>query len=364
MKASISSGVRLFAAMFVAFVLSAGITACETTKDADAESVTTEQAASSNVAAENGASENAANAANDATEADNAANAANNKATAGTEEGAAEPTTSSTEAVADPFATPAPVAPSNAASTPPANGTGTELQNLVSESASGSAAGVATPAPAAEGGDPFAPVAPSPAENKAVAAPAEVPTNQPNASVPSVAESDNAMPANLPEPGARMPYYIQRGDTLAEIAALVYGDKSQWKKLAEENNLKNSSLIYAGDVLFYSLNEKSKAFAKSYESVVKQTVTVAPGDTLSSIAEKVMGSSHEWRSLWKMNSHVTNPDHIAVGMVLTYRKGTDMKAAALDTVEELPSEEAEVQAEAATPAQAGNAETVFVGMSQ
>jgi hypothetical protein len=46
---------------------------------------------------------------------------------------------------------------------------------------------------------------------------------------------------------------------------------------------------------------------------------VRAGDSLSSIAAQVYGDEGSWRSLWKENPQVSNPDELTVGMVLSYR---------------------------------------------
>lgn len=225
---------------------------------------------------------------------------------------------------------------------------GNELQNLVQDGAS-NAAGTPSEAnagaPAAAGEDPFAAAAntaapePVPADAGVAAAdpfqpapeapPAEVapessiaPVPAEVAAAPAVAESPAPVEVRggvLPEMGTKMPYYIQRGDTLALIAQKIYGNKNKWKSLAEENNIKDPSLIYAGDVVLYTLSENTKGFAEKYESAPVQTVKVAQGDSLSTIAEKVLGNAGEWRTLWKANPQIKNPDVISAGMVLNYR---------------------------------------------
>lgn len=125
----------------------------------------------------------------------------------------------------------------------------------------------------------------------------------------------------VPEDGARMAYMIQVGDTLASISQKIFGSTSGWRQLAEDNNVSNPNLIYAGDVLFYPLNGQSRKFAESYETASRATVTVKAGDSLSSIASRVYGSEGAWRTLWKENPKIQNPDQLTVGMVLTYREG-------------------------------------------
>ena len=162
---------------------------------------------------------------------------------------------------------------------------------------------------------PAAPVEPAIQESVAYTNPA-APQNE---SAKQSVATDAAMPGAVPEMGTSMPYYIQKGDTLSAISAKIYGDMKQWRNLAEENSVKNPSLIYAGDVILYKLNEKSKDFASNYESSQKKVVTVESGDTLSGLALKVLGSAGEWRTLWKMNPSIQNPNVIRTGMILSYR---------------------------------------------
>ncbi len=130
-----------------------------------------------------------------------------------------------------------------------------------------------------------------------------------------------ALPAQgmVPEDGARLAYHIQVGDTLAIISQKIFGNAGSWRTLAQENNLSNPNLIYAGDVLYYTLSGQSRGFAERYESSPRESVSVQAGDTLSSIAQRIYGTQAAWRTLWKENPQLTNPDVIEVGMVLSYR---------------------------------------------
>lgn len=123
----------------------------------------------------------------------------------------------------------------------------------------------------------------------------------------------------VPEDGARLAYHIQVGDTLAIIAQKIYGNANNWRSLAQENNISNANLIYAGDVIFYTLSGQSRSFAQRYETAPRQSITVQAGDTLSGIAQRIYGTQAGWRTLWKENPQITNPDVIAVGTILSYR---------------------------------------------
>lgn len=126
-------------------------------------------------------------------------------------------------------------------------------------------------------------------------------------------------PKSLPEQGSKMAYYVMRGDTLGSIAQKVYGARGKWKALQSENGLADANKIYPGDVIYYTLNDSSRAFAQSYEMGARQFHTVSAGDTLSRIAAKYYGTQGAWRILWKENPQILNPDKIRVGTTLTFR---------------------------------------------
>jgi LysM repeat protein len=127
-----------------------------------------------------------------------------------------------------------------------------------------------------------------------------------------------------------MPYYVQAGDNLLKIGNKIYGDKSSWKKIAELNNLVDPNKIYAGDVIYYQVTDKSKIFAESYENAPKAKIIVKRGDTLSQISKAVFGRTKDWRVLWKENPQIVNPDKIREGTAIYFRpKALTAKAGAL-----------------------------------
>ncbi|MBF0441082.1 MAG: LysM peptidoglycan-binding domain-containing protein [Oligoflexales bacterium] len=130
--------------------------------------------------------------------------------------------------------------------------------------------------------------------------------------------SSEPISSGLPELGSKMSYIVQKGDNLATIAKKIYGDMSKWKEIANFTGITNPKLIYPGDVVYYQLTEQTMAFATSYESVTRSEVVVKQGDTLSTIAKRVLGSSQNWKIIWRQNDNIDNPDSLTAGTVIYY----------------------------------------------
>lgn len=56
---------------------------------------------------------------------------------------------------------------------------------------------------------------------------------------------------------------------------------------------------------------------------------VVDGDTLSSVAERYLGSAEAWPKLWSYNPEITNPHYIYPGYVLRLREGVDLSGQAV-----------------------------------
>ncbi len=168
--------------------------------------------------------------------------------------------------------------------------------------------GMATNGMAATEGGNAAPVDPAAA---APAAPME-----PVASAPAAMGSPAA--PGLPEIGSKMVYIVQKGDTLAKIAQKIFGESNKWTEIANFTGIANPRLIYPGDVVYYQLTEKSMAFASAYEGMKRSEVQVSQGDTLASIAGRVLGNSSLWRMIWRQNDNISNPDRLTAGTTLFY----------------------------------------------
>ena len=122
----------------------------------------------------------------------------------------------------------------------------------------------------------------------------------------------------LPEVGSKMAYIVEAGDTLGKISQKIYGTPGRWNELATLSGLSNPSRIYPGDLVYYTLDESAVSFATAYESVQRGTESVQQGDTLATIAQRIYGSSKAWRSLWRHNDNIDNPDILTAGQAVYY----------------------------------------------
>jgi len=165
-----------------------------------------------------------------------------------------------------------------------------------------------------------APLQPDPA---AMAANTGAATTPPPASEPSATPmpfQPGGSPAapGLPEVGSKMGYIVEAGDTLGKISQKIYGTTGRWNELATLSGMANPSRIYPGDLVYYTLDESAVAFATAYESVQRGTESVKPGDTLATIAQRIYGSSKAWRSLWRHNDNIDNPDILTAGTAVYF----------------------------------------------
>lgn len=189
-----------------------------------------------------------------------------------------------------------------------------EMSNAPAE---GQAVAEAAPAPEAQP-DPAAAV---PAEAAPVAAEGAP------AAAPADASSAPASVAGMPENGAKMAYVVEPGDTLGKIAQKIYGDQKRWRDIANLTGLDNPNHIYPGDLVYYTLDDASKTFAQSYESIRRGKETVREGDTLAAISKRVYGKSNLWKHIWRQNDNIDNPDVLQAGMTVYFVEAGSIKTA-------------------------------------
>ena len=132
----------------------------------------------------------------------------------------------------------------------------------------------------------------------------------------------------VPENGARMAYRIRHGDTLGTIAAQVSAHSRDWKLLPDQHTLSNPHRIYAGGTIYYTVNDNARQFAMAYEHDTKTTL-VKRGDTLYAIAKAQYHDGGMWRTLWKDNPKIKNPDRLVVGTTLILRSEARLTQASL-----------------------------------
>ncbi len=144
--------------------------------------------------------------------------------------------------------------------------------------------------------------------------------------------ADSTEPASPPRndptpvaPTARTPtdYVVQAGDNFWSIAEMWFGDGSRHHLIAAANPGVDSSKLRIGQTL--KLPPKDAAAAPQPPTPTTPppaqpgTYTVQPGDTLVSIARRLLKDESKWKQLYDANHRVigANPDNLKVGMVLT-----------------------------------------------
>jgi len=137
----------------------------------------------------------------------------------------------------------------------------------------------------------------------------------------------------LPEIGSKMPYIVRAGDTLAKISSRIYGTSERWREISALSGMDNPNTIYPGDVVYYQLSQEAVAFAHAYVNVSRQEIVVQQGDTLATISKKANGSGRHWKSIWRENDHIVNPDQLVVGQTIFYVTEAALTAA-IQTVKE------------------------------
>ena len=128
-------------------------------------------------------------------------------------------------------------------------------------------------------------------------------------------------------------HFVVQGETLRSICRNFYGDSGLAVGVAAWNNLQNPDAIEKGSrialptrtsLIAGSIAFQSKTTNRGSTSVeITQTemgkYTVKEGDTLSEIAQKVMGTAKKTQLLIDFNRDVMpNPDRIKPGMVLQF----------------------------------------------
>jgi len=118
-------------------------------------------------------------------------------------------------------------------------------------------------------------------------------------------------------------YVVEGGDTLYSIARKVYNDSSKWRPIMDANShlIKDKNRIQKGWTLVIpplgAAMPPHRANAAAYAVDPAFTYTVQPGDTLASIAQKVLKNPAKAKVILALNKdRIKNPENLPAGLVL------------------------------------------------
>ncbi|MCK6448657.1 MAG: LysM peptidoglycan-binding domain-containing protein [Planctomycetes bacterium] len=172
--------------------------------------------------------------------------------------------------------------------------------------------------------DPAQPTNALPTGSGFVGAEQPVVTEPTGTSTPSAQPKSSAKPvARKSTPAAGPTYVVQSGDTLGEIAARELGSFDKWTEIAALNGNLDPKKLKKGQKIVLPAGAKTASKPK-----VNGTGAVAPGgeyvvqkgDTLSGIAQKVLGKGGRWSEIAALNPSI-DPNRLIVGSRLRLPKG-------------------------------------------
>jgi nucleoid-associated protein YgaU len=124
-------------------------------------------------------------------------------------------------------------------------------------------------------------------------------------------------------------YTVVKGDNLWKIAEKKYNDGYAWSKIAKANNLKNASILYAGQKLKMPVIEKTAVVEKTNIITAITNTTIEPGtdykvvrnDNLWKIAVNAYGDGYKWVNIWKENKAIIpHAGLLEIGMTIKIPK--------------------------------------------
>jgi len=118
-------------------------------------------------------------------------------------------------------------------------------------------------------------------------------------------------------------YIVEKGDNLWKIAEKKYNNGYVWTKIAQENNLKNASIIYVGQELKMPVVEtKIAATTNQTDNKITQgEYKVVRNDNLWKIAVRAYGDGYKWTNIWQENKTlIKNPNLLEIGMMIKIPK--------------------------------------------
>ena len=114
-------------------------------------------------------------------------------------------------------------------------------------------------------------------------------------------------------------HVVQAGDDLWSLAERYYGEGYDWRKIAAANP---GVLTGGPDRLQVGWRLRIPDLDKDADAG-DRVITVRRGDTLSSIAERELGTSARWNDIFHVNrAQLSDPDELAVGMRLVLPEPT------------------------------------------
>jgi LysM repeat protein len=134
--------------------------------------------------------------------------------------------------------------------------------------------------------------------------------------IPPVTAAPRAKPAD----DAKYHHVVQAGDDLWSLAERYYGDGRDWRKIAAANP---TVLTGGPDRLQIGWQLKIPDPDEDVAAWSDDVITVRRGDTLSSIAERELGSAVRWTDIFRANrAQLSDPDELAIGMQLVLPQPT------------------------------------------
>lgn len=122
--------------------------------------------------------------------------------------------------------------------------------------------------------------------------------------------TDVPKPAAPAAPQGGNVYVVRAGDTLSTIARRALGDAARYGEIAKLNGIANPNLIRVGQRLTLPGGAAAPAPAPTRKYVVRR------GDTLSTIAQKMLGSAGRYMEIARLN-RMPDPDRVQVGQTLS-----------------------------------------------
>lgn len=127
-------------------------------------------------------------------------------------------------------------------------------------------------------------------------------------------------------------YVVKDGDTLESISEKYYGSSSRMQTIADLNFIQNTASIRVGEEIIVEVKpieyaRSSGLSSGNFDQVFagaggKQTYTVRRGDTLSSIAQRLLGSSSQVNRIISANPGI-NPNRLRIGEVIVIPESGD-----------------------------------------